>query len=233
MKYLDITVRSLILQEIVELGYISFENGSIHDIIKPVYNLQISPMDRWTPLTKYFAEYAAKHPAFEGEFFLSLYDGWREYSEPTPPEQRQYVQWLDMDPSERVQNFIGKGHHGEPRFRHLRPDLPEIYPELPLKVLAFGRHRGDRNTFLLPDTEFLTTQFGSYMLDVQSADASVSFENRVPKISWHGSKHMHWGHKYLLDGGVGEVLAVYNLTTIHQRVLINIVANSDGKYSLR
>jgi hypothetical protein len=231
MKLLDISIRTLILQEIVELGYISFQNGSILEVTKPVYNLQISPMDRWTPLMKYFAEYASRHPDFEGEFFLSLYDGWREYSEPSPPEERQYIQWMTIDPSERTQFFIGKGHHGEPRFRHLLTDRPEIYPELPLKVLAFGRHRGDRNTILLPDTEFLTTQFGSYVRDVQAADESLSFHSRVSKITWHGSKHMHWGHSYLLQGGVGEVLAPYNLTTIHQRVLINIVANSDGKHS--
>jgi hypothetical protein len=136
MTILDPPVRD-VLSRVVELGYVSLHKGTIVDWVPPRYNLWLS---RLSPTLTYLSEYGRRHRDLDGEFFLCLYDGWREYSQPIISDHRQYVPWAKLDPVD----FLGIGSAREPRFRHRHPD-PTIYPELPRQVLTYNRHCGDRN----------------------------------------------------------------------------------------
>jgi hypothetical protein len=224
-----------VLLEIVELGYVSISDGLVLDYVKPVFNLlaiETRDDERWTRMIDYLSQYANTHKNFTGRFFLCLYDGWREYSEPVKPQQRQYVQWLSIPYDIRTSFYIGKGHQGEPRFLHKHPTRPDIYPVLPLKVMTFNRHHDDQGAVLLPDSFFWRDQHGKLPSEVREADKKLSWYQRRPMITWHGSLNLNGGYKYCLDGGIGEVLAPYNATKVHQRILINIVANTEGNMAV-
>jgi len=117
-------------------------------------------------------DYSKEHPDFGGEFFVCLYDGWREYSEPImPPADRQYVPWTSL-PTHVKASYLGPGNAKEPRFRHpsaLSQDPAAPYPNLPRKVLTYNRHKYDTNALLIPDSEFLETKGFSKLHDASSS----------------------------------------------------------------
>lgn len=179
MTILDPPVRD-VLSSVVELGYVSLRKGTIVDLVPPRFNLGLSRLS--TTLT-YLSEYGRRHREWDGEFFLCLYDGWREYSRPIEEGRRQYVPWAELDPA----NFLGIGNDREPRFRHRHPD-PTIYPVLPRQVLTYNRHYGDRNALLLPDPEFLRTGFEGYLHDVITGDRL--WGEKISKALWRGSRNI-------------------------------------------
>lgn len=188
------------LSDIVELGFIRVRDGVVTEAVKPIKNLLSSNWDRWTPTLRYIADYARHHADdFAGEFFVCLYDGWREYAEPVAPADRQTVQWLDLPAADRRRWFIGTGNAGEPRFR---PDVASasapppagLYPVLCRPVLAFNRHVDDTSALLMPDSEFLETGFASFRDQVRAADRP--FAEKIGKIYWRGSPNVTPGYAY-------------------------------------
>ena len=177
-SYLNSQVKK-VLENIHELGYLSVYDGKIIELTPPKYVFEtVAP--RWPATIKYIRDYAKNHRTWQGEYFLCIYDGWREYSPFVGEKHRQYVDWDKVDPT----NFIGVGIAHEPRFRHRYEDAT-IYPELPLKVLTYNRHLNDRNAILIPDVEFLTTQFLNYLQQVESGD--IPWEQKISKAVWRGS----------------------------------------------
>lgn len=184
-----------VLEDIVELGYIKIVNGAIRTKIPPKHNIYTE--SRYLPTITYLEDYLKYHPEFEGEFFLCLYDGWREYSEAVEPAARKYIPWTpDMKRS-----FIGSGSEGEPRFRHMHKDV-SLYPVLPLQILTYNRHEGDKNCLLIPDAEFLTTCFGKFRQQVIASD--VPWEKKANRLVWRGSPHLSEACGYQ-DHGFGRV----------------------------
>jgi len=179
MTILDPPVHD-VLSRVVELGYLSLRKGTIVDWVPPRFNLWLS---RLPTTLAYLSEYGRRHREFDGEFFLCLYDGWREYSQPIESEHRQYVPWAELDPA----SFLGIGNAREPRFRHRHPHAT-IYPELPRQVLTYNRHYGDRNALLLPDPEFLATGFKGYLRDVITCDRP--WGEKIGKAVWRGSRNI-------------------------------------------
>jgi hypothetical protein len=140
-----------VLREIVELGAVCVRDGKILDFALPADNLYTP--SRWAPTLR-AAGWMAQHGRLnDGEYFVCLFDGWRELSRYVPPRRRTYVPWERLDPS----RYKGRGVAGEPRFLH-DPDRPDVYPRLCRPVLAYARHRGDPCVVLLPDPEFVATQ---------------------------------------------------------------------------
>jgi hypothetical protein len=90
------------------------------------------------------------------------------------------VQWGQVDQAK----FLGAGSQGEPRFCHRHED-PTIYPELPRKILSYGRHVSDRNTLLIPDVEFIETGFCGFLRQVRNSD--LPWERKASKVIWRGS----------------------------------------------
>lgn len=193
-----------VLGEIRELGYVRIADGRVAESKRPLENLCSSRWDRWTPTLRYLGDYARHNAdtaaAFDGEYFVCLYDGWREYTEPTPPSERTYCDYLATRPSSaRIQRFLGQGNAGEPRFRPGgSADAPGPYAELPLPVLAYNRHIGDRNTLLIPDAEFLETGFDGFTTEVRAAAPVMpAFADRIPAFFWRGSRNLTPGYRYI------------------------------------
>src|SRR5690348_6962743 len=168
---------SKVLTDIPELAWVSLNSRGVQQYIPPRYNLR-EGYGRF--VLQYLQRYATRR-AFEGEFFLCLYDGWREYSKPF--DKPKFVPWQEVDPS----RFRGFGSQGEPRFMHRYSD--GIFPILPLPVLAFCRHKGDANTLLIPDPHFLRPDFQAFRKQVEMYD--VAWEAKKGDVLfWRGTKHI-------------------------------------------
>jgi hypothetical protein len=200
-----------VLQEIKELGLVSIFNGSVMNVIPPLVNLYSD--NRWDPTVNYLKDYSKYHQVsllesnysnycnedFSGDFFLCVYDGWREYSPPIDQENRIYTSWITMSEEEKKQ-FIGYGSKGEERFIHNctsnnnNSNNKFIYPELPLKVISYNRHVGDRSVLLIPDYEFIVHQFSQFTRAVISYDEP--FDEKISKMFWRGSGKYYYNYRY-------------------------------------
>ena len=179
------------LKEIVELGFVRIGNGTV-DVRYPIYNVATKYHMQVT--LEYLKTYSSKHSEFRGEFFLCLYDGWREYSEPEfDLSRRRYVQWRELSKEEKMM-FMGFGSEDEPRFMHKHPDT-SLYPVLCRPVLAYCRHLNDTSVRLIPDAEFLKNEFKVFTNQVQ--ESPTTFDNMLPKIIWRGSPNINEGYRYL------------------------------------
>lgn len=189
-----------VLNDIVELGYVEIRDGRVTCDIKPIDNLCSSRWDRWSPTLRYLKNYARYHEDFGGEFFVCLYDGWREYSEPALGGERKYVPWRQLKETRSYTNYLGTGRAGERRFRHPTAEDVDfsIYPELPRKVLTYNRHIGDSNALLIPDAEFLENEFGGFLADVDRAD--VPWDQKSYAFVWRGSQNQDQGLSYYDEG---------------------------------
>lgn len=185
-----------VLDEIVELGFVTVRDGRVV-ATPPKYNLCHFRWDRWTPTIKYLTDYAQQHDDFGGEFFVCLYDGWREYSSPSDGTPI-FVPW-----SEVTDHFLylSKGVAGEPRFRHAHTAPKDVYPELPRKVITYNAHKDDRNAVVIPDAEFLESQYKPFTSQVETGD--VPWDKKVPVALWRGSKNITPGHEYAYLGTCG------------------------------
>lgn len=150
-------------------------------------------MHRWPPTLEYIEDYASFHEGWEGEFFVCIYDGWREYSRAVDENLRIYAPWREVDRS----RFLGPGAYGEPRFRHRHEDSA-IYPELPRPVLTYNRHVGDRNALLIPDIEYITTGFEPFLADVRDFD--IAWREKASKVIWRGARFPADHARSELDG---------------------------------
>jgi hypothetical protein len=173
-----------VLEDILELGFVVVEKGVIVHAVEPHYNLYLG--ERWKPTLEYLREYGKHNPDFSGEFFVCIYDGWRELSPSVPHAARKYVTWSR---EKHCPHFLGKGVEGEPRFCHRHPDV-SLYPVLPRPVLAYNRHIGDPNVWLIPDAEFLRNGFESFKKLVANVDVPWDQKCRRDKLLWRGSPNV-------------------------------------------
>lgn len=169
-----------VLQSIPELGFVSVQNGHVA-AVPPRGPMPPLSMARWEPTLQYVRDYASFHERWSGEFFVCIYDGWREYSRPVAEGLRSYVPWREVERAK----FLGRGSYGEPRFLHRHEDA-RIYPELPRQVLTYNRHAGDRNALLVPDIEFITTGFEPFLAQVNASD--VGWRQKAGKVIWRGAR---------------------------------------------
>ena len=175
---------------LTELGFVSVRGGRVARAVPPCCNVYTAT--RWKPTLEYITRYAARHPSWEGDWFVSLYDGWREASRFVPPERRTYLPWHPSLHGSFVDTF-----EDQERFMHRHPD-PTIYPLLPLKVLAYARHMGDPGAAILPDAEFLATQFAAFRASVERHD--VPWERKSKDILlWRGSNNTSSASVYPSD----------------------------------
>lgn len=183
------------LNEIVELGHVSVRDGKVLTATPPKYNLCHFKWDRWTPTLKYISDYAKHHPdTFNGDFFVCLYDGWREYSTPAWPNNfpPEFMPW--SHPKVKKHHYISQGRAGEPRFRHSVMAPSAVYPELVLPVLTYNKHACDRSAICIPDAEFIESQYTSFVSQVWNSD--TPWESKRDVAFWRGSINTTSGHEY-------------------------------------
>lgn len=210
-----------ILNIIQELGLISIYNQTLTQIIAPQFNVYTADLhphykeDRWNITIQYMKDYARYHPEFQGSYFMCLYDGWREMIDPADVEERVYTNWFSYTEQQQQEYFIGKGTINEPRFRS---NLNRTqYINLPLQVIAFNRHIGDKNVLLIPDSEFLKTEFTYYKREVISGD--ISYALKKSQMFWRGSQHVNDGYTYVGEGFEYN-LSLAGRSKIHPRELV-------------
>lgn len=208
-----------VLQEIKELAHVTVENGEV-GYVPPAYYANVYDPSH---VLKYLKAYSSVHKDFNGEYYLCLYDGWREYScfSPNP----HFVAWNDCNKTE----YLGVGSLMEPRFRHTR--ATHTYPELNLPVLAFNRHKGDRNTWLIPDVNFLWNQHAPYIEQVDAHD--IAYADKLDKAVWRGSRNTHnacGAHPrdiaVSMSGGVLD--ASYARATLAEQLRYKVILDVDG-----
>lgn len=206
-----------IMEDIPELAYISVKNGKV-EMTLPFDKKALHVQPQWNrvdEMVKYFQDYANYHPDFDGEYFFSVYDGWREYSEPIEPHKREYVPWKNI---QNKSSYIGKGNILEIRFMHPR-ESGNIYPELPLQILTYNRHIDDRNSLLVPDPDFVSDFFpkgwtnGLKMYTDKVEEFDIPYEQKNGDyILWRGKKNRDGGYD-AYDHGFGRmhprITAVY------------------------
>lgn len=181
----------LTLREIPELGFVRVADGSVTYSRVP---LELEPegtvLTRWDPTIHYLNAYAAHHRDWRGEFFITIYDAWREYSWYVPEEERNYVEWTPT----LNQHFKGHGARKEPRFCHRHPDNT-IYPILCRPVLTYNRHLKDRGALLIPDSHFLTGEFDKFRRMVEEGDVPFDEKPIRDRVLWRGSRNVS-GNRY-------------------------------------
>eukprot|EP01038_Epipyxis_sp_PR26KG_P013640 gene13640-18303_t len=234
-------IRSSILNDIRELGYVSFQNGMLQTVIKPIenefsqYKADLSAednigLDRWNSTIRFLKDYSSFHPMNNSEYFLCLYDGWREYSAYVKPNERIYTPWLSFEKEDRMKYFIGKGVEGESRFMHNHPN-EMIYPTLPIPILAYNRHIDDFNVFLIPDAIYLNSQYYEPLKRYIDNYDTVPFENKHPTIFWRGSSRQTGYKRIKLSNSLESFIHSFNssidLTRIHPRDVAVIISNNN------
>lgn len=201
------------LQEIAELGYVLIQEGQLRSAIKPLSNLYTE--NRWDPTIQFLKDYSRYHEDFGGEYYVCIYDGWREYTQPIDEANRLYLPWTSLRKDEKDQ-YITEGSKGEQRFSHRHALNQSVYPALPLKVIAYNRHKGDKNVLLIPDYEFIIHQFSQFMRYAIGHD--IPFLEKAAKLFWRGTAHpMMADYAVSLEG---DRVHEQNVQNIDQRRLL-------------
>jgi hypothetical protein len=173
-----------VLNEIWELGYI---NMKTKQIIYPKFSVHMK--GRIEPFIKFLMDYFQKHPDEEKyEFFYTLYDGFREHSEPS-----QSPTFIPAT-KELLQDYKGIGSAGEPgRFFHPF-HKKDIFPYFQIPVINWCKHINDPYTLLIPDYEMIGHNYVSIKDDIDKHD--ISWESKIPKVFWRSSLHGIGYHAY-------------------------------------
>jgi hypothetical protein len=98
-------VVSNILNTIIELGYVSIYNRTIVQSKRPLVNVysdddnvfnQTVYLNRWNITIQYLSDYVKYHDNFHGDYFVCIYDGWRQNAEYVPLSQNRTYGWLAL-----------------------------------------------------------------------------------------------------------------------------------------
>lgn len=168
-----------ILKVIGELGFVRiYKNGKIL-ITPPVMNVHHVRME---PFVQFLVDYKRLNPDFRFQGYFTLYDAWREHAEPS--ENPEFT----LCTTKQLHQYVGTGSIGE-QGRFMQPyHLKDLFPVFNNKVLAFGRHRNDPFTLLIPDTDFITSN-GYKELRKHIDDSDLSWEQKYPRLYWRGAPH--------------------------------------------
>ena len=171
-----------VLEEIHELGFFSYDKTVNHGypkIIAPKFTVHV---DRLALFYKFMLEYIKNNINTPIKCYFTVYDAFREHSEPS--ESPFFI------PASKIllQPYKGHGSANEPG-RFIQPyENKDIFPIFNYKVLAFGRHKNDLTTLLIPDTDFI--KFNGYEklreeIDMNDRDWSM----KISSIFWRGGIH--------------------------------------------
>ncbi len=172
-------------EEIVELGYVHICDGRVVASIPPK---DCARMDRWEPTLEYLN---TEPHELCGEFFLCLYDGWRENSKPcwpthAPPE---FMPW--QHPKVKKQHYLVGN-----RFCHSVMAPSGVYPELALPVLTYHKHVMDRTAVCIPHVEC------NYELNIQHDDCA--WDSKKDVVFWRGARISQHASEYSYLGVGGK-----------------------------
>ena len=176
-----------VLNNILELGFISYSNDKINKRIPiltpPKFNVHKERVLLFLQYLNDYLNYHAKNnTVVDLCYYFTLYDAWREHAEPSSTPM-----FIDSTP-ELLELYKGKGSAGEPGRFIQPPSMKDIFPIFNHKVLAFGRHKNDAYTVMIPDTDFIKTR-GYVELKSEIDKEDIKWEDKIDKIFWRGGCH--------------------------------------------
>jgi|688.fasta_scaffold111333_2 hypothetical protein len=174
--------QELVRQEFTELGFISF-NHKINNFkfYRPKCPIQYGRMQHVINFIVKYIEYHKLKKDFE--YLYTLCDAWREHSEPSV--NPTFIEAT----TKNIQPYKGRGSWGEPGRYIQSYDHKDEFLYFSNKILAFGRHKNDPYTILIPDNDFLKTNGYEELLKEISKEDTISWENKLNKIFWRGGMH--------------------------------------------
>jgi len=184
--YMDVNE---VLEEIHELGFFSYDKTVNHGypkIIAPKFTVHV---DRLGLFYKFMLEYIKNNINTPIKCYFTVYDAFREHSEPS--ESPFFVPASKM----LLQPYKGRGSANEPG-RFIQPyENKDIFPIFNYKVIAFGRHKNDLTTLLIPDTDFIKLNGYEKLreeIDLNDRDWNM----KIPTIFWRGGIHGKGYYEY-------------------------------------
>lgn len=174
----DIDVTS-ILTIILELGFVDVRK---HFVVLPLSSAWNE--DRMTPFLQYMSDYVVQHPDHFFSCYFTLFDGWREHTEPKdhPLYLKLPLEAIHNDFVDHSSNIIQQG-----RFISADPYC-NIFPILNESVCSFGRHKGDISVILIPDSEFIQS-YGYINLKKVIDLRDIPWKQKKAKLIWRGRDH--------------------------------------------
>ena len=171
-----------VLDEIHELGFFSYNKNHNYG-----YPILTSPRftvhtDRINLFYQFMLDYIRNNINTPIQCYFTVYDAFREHSEPST------IADFVESTKELLQYYKGRGSANEPgRFIHPY-NKKDIFPVFNHKVLAFGRHKNDLTTLMIPDTDFIKTK-GYTDLRVEIDREDIDWYSKIPMIFWRGGIH--------------------------------------------
>jgi hypothetical protein len=170
-----------ILKEIQELGYIDY--NSLNKSLKlypPVFTVHTPRIQLFL---NFISDYIKTNSYNNFKYFYTVYDAWREHSEPS--DNPNFINAT----KENLQPCKGFGSANEPG-RFIQPyNLKNEFPIFCDKVLAFGRHKNDPYTTMIPDADFISTKgYITLLKEIDEID-KISWHQKINKIFWRGGLH--------------------------------------------
>ena len=178
-----------VLEEILELGFFSYEkniNSGYPNLIAPKFTVHV---DRINLFYKFMLDYIKNNINIPIKCYFTVYDAFREHSEPSDSP------FFIPATKELLQPYKGFGSANEPG-RFIQPyDNKDIFPIFNYKVVAFGRHKNDLTTLLIPDTDFIKTNgYKELREEIDMNDRDWNY--KTDKIFWRGGIHGKGYYEY-------------------------------------
>ncbi len=173
-----------------ELGFLELPGDGNINVISPQINLHQLRMNHFM---KFITDCVKTQNRLKYKCFFTLYDAWREHSEPSA---RPVFVNLDR---KIMQAYSGTGTLGE-KGRFIHPHhLPNIFPVFEYPVVAFGRHLNDPFVQLVPDSDFISSNgYERLRYEIDSVDCLWS--QKKQQLFWRGSMHGFPYRRYDQEG---------------------------------
>ena len=171
--------RDEVLSSVKELGYFEYVSETRTIDIIPAHS-NIYNKERLIALVNYITDYIRRFPSNGFSYFFTVYDAWREHTEPS-----ENPLFVNSTPS-LLKEYESFGSLGEPGRFIAKNHGTNIFPIFDKKVLAFGRHKNDPYTTLLPDADFMRTKgYTELLKEIDVKDTTV-WEEKRNVMFWRG-----------------------------------------------
>jgi hypothetical protein len=123
-----------VLTTILELGYIDVGE---HLVVLPLSSIWTT--DRISPFLQYMSDYVIQHPRHYFSCYFTLFDGWREHTEP-----KDHPRYLKLPLGVLYRDFVDHSSSITQHGRFISTVANNnILPILNESICSFGRHKGD------------------------------------------------------------------------------------------
>ena len=174
--------RDEVLNSVKELGYVEYVSETGKFFLIPA-QINVYNNSRLKIFIDYLVEYISKFPSNGFSYFFTVYDAWREHSEYCAEPV-----FVNSTPN-LLKEYEGFGSGGEPGRFIPKNTNTNVFPVFDKKVLAFGRHKNDPYTILLPDADFMKSRGYKDLLKEIDQKDTIDWNNKYNTVFWRGGLH--------------------------------------------